>query len=227
MRRRSEALAAVLLLASACANQQEEAARKESAPAAEQDFEAPSEEARFAPELPSPADDAAPRSLADIERERAANNAKLRQLGVALPGDHPVESAAPSAETKPKKTTSKSTSGTPLPGGQPSKADRNSSPKPAKPSEKAKDEGKGGGDMIGDGVRPDAAKSTPLSPSGGLDATARCEQVCDLAAISCGLGDQICELAERHEDDPTYAAACERAHADCDAAKDACDACAE
>jgi hypothetical protein len=230
MTRRWIACAAVVLLASGCAARHEDK-RSEAAPASERNYEAPDEEIRFAPE-PAPADEQAddladaPRSLDEIQRELAANNAKLRELGVALPGAKPTEAPAGGA-TGTKSSASGAGRSTPsvapAPAGKPGKSD-SKPPKRDKPREKSKDEAKGGL-ADGDGLRPDAAKATPSTPT--LDAAARCQQVCDLAAISCGLGDQICELADRHSDDPDFVSACERANADCEAAKEACDACVE
>ncbi|MFO7564245.1 MAG: hypothetical protein R6X02_16480 [Enhygromyxa sp.] len=226
--RRSAACAAVVgLLASGCASKHEESSRQEAAPASERDYEAAptldaEEEDRLAPE-PTPGAEgfAEPRSLEDIQRELAANNAKLRELGVELPGDRPADAPAGGA-TKSKSTTTTAPS---TPG------DRSG----AKPSKPKAEEGKpprrdksSGKKTISDDVgSPDPAKAAPRSPQGGLDAAARCEQVCDLAAISCGLGDQICELADRHPDESDYASACERANLDCEVAKEACDACVE
>jgi hypothetical protein len=77
---------------------------------------------------------------------------------------------------------------------------------------------------------PKPAKASP-APTGVPDpdsgAVGRCQQICDLSGISCTLGDQICELAQRHPEEDDYVAACERAVADCDAAKEACDVCVE
>lgn len=53
----------------------------------------------------------------------------------------------------------------------------------------------------------------------------RCERVCQLAAATCELETQICELAERHPDEPRYARACQRAEQQCLAASQACQRC--
>jgi hypothetical protein len=74
---------------------------------------------------------------------------------------------------------------------------------------------------------PEEAKATPLSPNEQpqLDAATRCAQVCSLSDITCELGVQICELAQRHTGNEEYERACVRATEDCDAAQEACDAC--
>lgn len=56
-------------------------------------------------------------------------------------------------------------------------------------------------------------------------ASSRCTRTCELATAICGLRAQICELADDHEDEPRYAAACSRASDDCDRATEACDDC--
>lgn len=240
--RLAAAAALVLALASGCAAQHEEASRNEAAPATEREYEAPAEE-QLAPGPTGSADDVqqAPRSLAEIELELATNNAKLRELGVELPSTAmPAEALGDvrSGDATGTKTTTTGEAGrktspstAPPPGAQPSPKpsnfDRESKPpKRDKGGGKAKDDAERG--LAGGGERPDQAKAAPLSPADeGLDAAARCQQVCDLAAISCDLGDQICELADRHPDEPEYASACERANTDCEAAKEACDACVE
>ncbi|HLT38973.1 MAG TPA: hypothetical protein VK034_21965 [Enhygromyxa sp.] len=237
--KRAASAAFLVVLASGCAAQHEES-RNEAAPAAKPEYDAPLEEQVAAEPAAEPADDAeaGPRSLADIERELAANNAKLIDLGVELPGSRPADPKG--GDTTGTKSTVTGTTGRSVsPSPAPDKPSTKPSGKPgklegeAKPSKRDKAGGKSKSkdeldSELGDGARPDAAKSAPRSPNdGGLDAAARCQLVCDLAAISCGLGDQICELADRHPDDPEYASACERANADCDAAKGACDACVE
>lgn len=237
MRRRSTCALMLAVLVSGCAAQHEETSRKESAPASERDHDASNEE-QFAPEpaaLADAVDDEQPDGLEQIQRELAANNTRLRELGVDLPGDHPT-----GGSTATKKATGEGgrSAVAPTPADEPApKTAKPSERKPSKREGKGKDDAKGGaGAGTGaDAIGPradldarsgrDAAKSSPSSPT--LDAAARCQQVCDLAAIGCGLGDQICELADRHPDEPEYAAACERANADCEAAKEACHACAK
>jgi hypothetical protein len=228
MTRRVAARAALLLaFAGGCAAQQVEA---------------------LAQEPPAPADSTAPRSLAELELERAANNTRLRELGVELPLDQQAGEGEAVTETtgtggnfgKSKQADGADrpagTSVAPAPGGvpmpKPSKLDHDSDDARA---EKQPRRDKGGGakpkdeskKLEADDVRPDEAKATQPVPNNQLDPQARCQQVCDLAAISCGLGDEICELADRHPNDGEYTSACERANADCEVAKEACDACAE
>ncbi|HEY8375221.1 MAG TPA: hypothetical protein VIK91_01980 [Nannocystis sp.] len=57
-------------------------------------------------------------------------------------------------------------------------------------------------------------------PSGG-----KCTEVCELSASICQLQDQICGLVRRHEGEPRYVQACERAKGDCEFATEACHAC--
>ncbi|MEM6292632.1 MAG: hypothetical protein AAGA54_15275 [Myxococcota bacterium] len=58
-------------------------------------------------------------------------------------------------------------------------------------------------------------------------ATSRCDRICDLAESTCELSDRICALANEHVDDVRYAEACTRAEAQCEAAAEACSACAD
>jgi hypothetical protein len=230
----------LLALVSGCAAQHEEASRAESPPAADREYEdAPADE----PEAtPTAAGEMPPPSLEQLQLELAANNAKLRDLGVVIPVELSVE------EQEPEEPDNKAgggdgrgaATGTTAPAGQPpkptanpTKSDRDreekKKPRPDKAGDKtgakAKDESRL--DFHDDGAQPDAAKAAPPLVTGQLDEAARCQQVCDLAAISCGLGDQICELADRHPGEQDYVSACERANVDCEAAKEACDACAE
>ena len=234
MTRRSAVLPTLLLvLANGCATQSED---QRSEPAVERDYEERDEPA--APEAVAPADNEdAPRSLAELERERASNNARLRELGVALPFEQPVAEAEIADEAAGKSKEAGGGGGdrnatpsvSPAPAGQakqPSKTPRDGKgDKKDKTTAGAKPQDDAALDL--DGMRPDEAKAAPPSPTNDLDPATRCQQVCDLAAISCGLGDEICELADRHPDEHDYASACERANLDCEAAKEACDACAQ
>ncbi len=58
-------------------------------------------------------------------------------------------------------------------------------------------------------------------------ADTRCDRICDLAESTCALSDRICALANEHVDDVRYAEACTRAEAQCEAAAEACTACAD
>lgn len=53
----------------------------------------------------------------------------------------------------------------------------------------------------------------------------QCSDVCDLSVAICDLEAQLCSLADRHRDDPTYVDACRRAGEDCDTADQACERC--
>jgi hypothetical protein len=239
MTRRSAVLPAVLLvLASGCATQPEDAQHSE--PAGERELEEPGVEPTA--EAIAPAEDEAPRGLAELERELASNNARLRELGVELPREQQDAQAEIGGEGG---GTAKQASGgdsNATPSVSPAPAGKAITSKPdaaqkgtKKPRRDAKD--KTGGTKpqdaeldtldMDDGVRPEEAKAAPPSPTNDLDPVMRCQQVCDLAAISCGLGDEICELADRHPGESDYASACERANVDCEAAKEACDACAQ
>lgn len=71
-----------------------------------------------------------------------------------------------------------------------------------------------------------AAAEKPAERSNQPVRTNRCENVCDLSAAICQLQDQICGLVPRHEGEPRYQRACDRASADCSFATEACHACA-
>lgn len=166
------------------------------------------------------------RSLADIELELASNEAKLRALGVELstgelapaPEPAPPGGGGTTATTKPDPRPSTS----PAP-----KQGRRDNDKPAK---QKKTESAGDADRFANPPPggPEEAKAAPLSPTEQpkLDAATRCIQVCELSEITCELGVQICELAQRHAGDRDYEQACARATDDCDAAQEACDVCA-
>ncbi len=213
----------------------------EEAPPAEADQVAVEQDAEPKPEAPveaTPAAEPEP-SFEAIERELAANNAKLRELGVPLGAAKPdtaaEEPGEPADAREPSTAPARDEVARPgsAPAGaqakpKPSAPERKGSRRDKKGTSKAKDADAG---PLDDAVaRPEPAKAAPLGPSAGdgnLDAAARCEQICDLAGISCSLGEQICELAERHPEEDDYVAACERANSDCEAAKEACDACVE
>jgi hypothetical protein len=249
----------VLATLEACATYDEPSASKSREAAAEQDALAePGEEQadKVAPAAaPAAADldaEGGVASLDEIQRRLAANNAKLRALGVDLEGrEDPAGATSITTDRTGDGAGGKSGAGIssptpkPAPGGAASNETKQtskdakpkkSSPRrdaPAKPTESKPSAPKSedaAADEITGGSRAEPAKSTPLGPAGDnrdQGAVGRCQQICDLSEISCGLGDQICELAERHPDDTDYAEACERANDDCDAAKEACDACTE
>jgi hypothetical protein len=166
------------------------------------------------------------RDLDQMQRELAANEAKLRALGVAVPGleAEPRAEDANDASTKP--TTTRSAEDKPAPGAQPkpskgtkSKQDKHErEDRPSQPSKAPNIQGIAG----------DQAKATPLSPDGDpreQDAAGRCLMICDLSQITCELNTSICELADRHPDEDDYRSACERAAEDCEVAEEACHAC--
>ena len=188
--------------AAAAEDDMEAAPAPEPAPKAELEAEAASEEA-----------EAPLRDLADIERELAANQARLRALGV-LPGDGEgtTKPTEPPPESKPK-------------GDRPAKP----SAQPSKPGKKGKP--KKSPDTTGSaGAAPsmrDEAKATGPLPNTGTDAIDRCESICALSQGTCELRVAICELADRHDEEDDYRSACDRAGEDCDVAEEACRACAE
>jgi hypothetical protein len=191
----------------------------------------------------------AERSLDDIAIELARNEAKLRALGVVLPSRSSTteknlgnegEEDAVAPEAEPPRPGGAGSGITPKPDSQPSTAPApkgetgsatGSSQKQGqgrrdnKPKKKTEDAD--ASDRFAQ-PPPEEAKATPLSPTEQpkLDAATRCIQVCELSEITCELGVQICELAQRHAGDDDYEQACARATDDCDAAQEACDVCA-
>lgn len=55
----------------------------------------------------------------------------------------------------------------------------------------------------------------------------RCSTICDLASSTCGLEQQICRLANDHQDETRYRDSCERAELDCEVSAEACRDCTE
>ena len=53
----------------------------------------------------------------------------------------------------------------------------------------------------------------------------RCDELCELSEIACGLQERICSLADSHVGDPRYEDACWRARDQCDRSSDACNEC--
>lgn len=231
MRRPCEwALLSLLLLPLGCAAQYEEPAgtapdsTREQAGAAEPGAAMDMEEPAKAERAESP-----DRSLDDIALELASNEAKLRALGVELPPrDTAGRDTNLGGETPPapEPTAAGGASGgiTSKPSAAPGKGGGRN--RPAKKNNDDKD----AADRFAPppSGRPEEAKSAPLSPTEQpqLDAATRCIQVCELSEITCELGVQICELAQRHAEDRDYERACARATEDCDAAQEACDVCA-
>jgi hypothetical protein len=241
------------VLAGGCAAQHEEGLRSE----ARYESEAPPD-ATFEQAAPAEEEEEQAVSLAHMQRELAANNAKLRELGVELPGS-PVarEDAEPDADlARPTPggagagvkgerigdlgelgggakgsagagTASKSSTSKPTAASR-ERADKKKPSKDKTAADHVPSEPGAGKAGDGDGVRPEPAKATPISPTVGQHGDAgRCQQICELAEITCEIGGQICELADRHVGEPEYGLACVRASDDCDAAKEACDACIE
>jgi len=85
-----------------------------------------------------------------------------------------------------------------------------------------------GVDLPGD-VQQERALSGKSSavPAGAGEGVGRCQRIRDLATNICTLRDQICELADAHDDDRRYESACERASLDCDRATEASDGCSD
>lgn len=236
---------AALALTSACAAQHEEPVGDFEAKSASDRDGAPVVDAAL--DAPADADaevEAAPSTmpefgLAELEQALASNEAKLRELGVALPG----AALAGGAETKSDKsaTTPPRPSINPgggmgsstMPAAEPSEKKSRSEKDKPKPKPKPKDRKRKDqlDDDLGDGddrfaqPPPDQAKAGPPPTARELDATTRCQRVCELGQITCELSEQICELAERHEGEDDYEAACERSVEDCAVAQEACNAC--
>lgn len=88
-------------------------------------------------------------------------------------------------------------------------------------------EPRGGADMAKSGDVP-TTSSAPAAPSAeraNEPAPGKCSEVCELSVSICQLQDQICGMVPRHEGEPRYAEACERAKGDCEFATEACHAC--
>lgn len=80
--------------------------------------------------------------------------------------------------------------------------------------------------------RPPTKKTTPSTPTTSPSAETvaagdddPCLRICAIATAVCDLKDHICTLADEHQDEPRYAAACKRATRDCTRATEACDDC--
>jgi hypothetical protein len=235
-------LSLAFLLAVGCAMSPEESTGAQPESEAAQDE--PAQVTEVAPPAPTAAGEPVERSLADLQLELSNNEAKLQALGVQLPvrtisgGDGALgaEKPEPAQERKPA-----ADNVTPRDaGGATPKSEKRPSPAPSS-REDADTKGKEGRrpkpkksdtTSVPGGFAPpppEEAKSTPLSPNEQpqLDAATRCAQVCSLSDITCELGVQICELAQRHADNEEYEQACVRATEDCDAAQEACDACTQ
>ena len=176
-----------------------------------------------------PAGPPAIESLDDAERELAANEAKLRALGVepraaGERGEEKQETTATKTKTKTSKKTKRADK-------QPASPSGGGAPRPASPPSNGgvtptPKQDASVGSIDGDGVAPEEAKAKPLSPnSTQQDAATRCMSICDLSQITCDLSAQVCELADRHTEDEDYKSACERAVEDCEVAQEACNVC--
>jgi hypothetical protein len=239
VRRPSGWLSLLLVLPLGCAAQYEEPAGTQPDSAREQAGAADQDPAAM--ETPVAAEPAEPaeRTLDEIALELASNEAKLRALGVELPSRIETNlgsEVAPEAEPalpggggsgmaprpEPKPSTAPAPKDAPGSASKPAGQGR----RDAKPAKK-KTEDADASERFAQ-PPPEEAKATPLSPTEQpkLDAATRCIQVCELSEITCELGVQICELAQRHAGDHDYEQACARATEDCDAAQEACDVCA-
>lgn len=231
---RAKWLALALVLAAGCAMPPDETAGAQ--PDSEAQKEEPAEPVAPEPGAASPAPVGPQRSLAELERELTNNEAKLQALGVELRARTTTADDAVIGGEKPAQERKAEAGG----GSGAAKSATRPSPAPSRedePSGKAKGDRKGSKPKKTDSAAvpggvapaPDPAKATPLSPTEQpqLDAATRCSQVCSLSDITCELGVQICELAQRHVDNEDYEQACVRATEDCDAAQEACDACTQ
>lgn len=248
------ALATAALGLGACSAPEAPSAERPAETDAGKDAPAPPAEAMPVTEA-EPADDQAEgaSSLDDYRRELAANEAKLRSLGVEVGAADGEASPEEAVEEERKKTEAKPTPSKPAaqpggsaaglaggPGRAPStkgeisgggsktaKKERSSRPKQDRKKNKDKGRTLGGADL--DDAARDEAKAVQAPPDANQPdgAVNRCESICDLGVSTCELREHICELAERHPGEEDYAAACERAVDDCEVAQEACDACAE
>jgi hypothetical protein len=164
------------------------------------------------------------RSLDQMQRELAVNEAKLRALGVSLP-EAEDGSIAPPTDAKPSGGFAPPPSSTPPhSGGGDGIGSKQKDAKQKKPSRREHEKWTIEPHRA---PQPDEAKAAPLSPNTETreqDAAGRCLMICDLSQVTCELNTQICELADRHDQDD-YRAACERAAEDCEVAREACDVC--
>jgi hypothetical protein len=98
---------------------------------------------------------------------------------------------------------------------------------PPEPSPAVEEEQAGAGER--ENVARDQAAPGPARASKrkheSRNARDRCELVCNLTESTCDLEALICELARRHDEDPRYDQACERAETDCAVAQEACLGC--
>jgi hypothetical protein len=202
---------------------------------------------------PEAATSVPPRDLDQLERELAANEEKLRQLGVAIVATGSFADGEGSPTDTPAKDVDEVRPDSPTPDPKPTQAPDGSSRTPdrktgkaggSKPNSKKEDKSKtatipGGAGATGtkligeldDGdATPEPAKSIQAPPTTEKpteQAEDRCPLICSLADSTCGLTDEICELAERHPDDDAYSIACERASGDCSLAREACLECVD
>ncbi|HWB74841.1 MAG TPA: hypothetical protein VG755_07790 [Nannocystaceae bacterium] len=104
--------------------------------------------------------------------------------------------------------------------------ERKSAESPPPPPPPLDDGPSGGGSKNVAPTKPEPATETETSAtSASTRANDRCEQICELAEVACGLQEQICTLAESHVGEPRYEDACWRARDQCDVGQDACAAC--
>lgn len=135
-------------------------------------------------------------SIDDAERALADNERRLAQLGII------AKAATHGGDTSPVDSAS----------GQP-EAEAESAPQPSSPSPPSP---------------VDAAAASRDEDAEDLDdaMSPRCSRICDLAASSCQLAQQICELAAGHVGQARYDNACRNAQAQCELASEACRGCA-
>lgn len=161
-------------------------------------------------------------TLAEIEAELQRNDQALASAGimVAAASVPPVTTAEPAPATEPTGEEAPAEADDAGEGVQPTTPEAYEPAPTAAPPDYADEPLEAEASSYGQGRERQRRASAHRD-----QAPSRCERVCDLAEATCELETQICELAERHPDEPRYAQACARAEQQCEAAARACDRC--
>ncbi len=140
-------------------------------------------------------------SLAVYERLLVEQELRLRSAGVAMRGD--LASVAEDSDGLAK-----------------SGYDGSSNPKKSKKSKNPKGTSstKDNGDLAFS-----TGNGAGGVPAGAEEEQSASQRICELAAATCDLERQICNLAARHPDEERYAQVCQRASEDCQIARAACE----
>lgn len=156
--------------------------------------------------------DFADAGIDDLERMLAANEQQLAQVGVSLT-PAPAQTEVDSSETK--------TSSAPV---------ESDSPPPSYADDEAEDAAAPEPEPERE-PRPESMSEARATARQRKDArrvkAERCSTICDLASSTCGLEQQICRLANDHQDETRYRDSCERAELDCEVSAEACRDCTE